>query len=108
MSTTQVNMAIAEIDDLVQGMASNETARTQKIADGLARIIRERTFPVAAEAASDRIWYWRQASQNLGKMAAGYEDAGVERGKVFALETRASEVWRDADDLEKTLTSLAI
>lgn len=77
MTSTNVDYAKDEINELVDGMASGNPERPQEIKAGLMKIVSDRTFAVAAEAACFWIGHWRMVADTLEVMAQRSQDARV-------------------------------
>lgn len=105
MARTAVDRARDEIIELVAGMASGTPERPEVIRAGLMKIVSDRTFAVAAEAACDRIAHWRMVADILEDMAQrSEEDARVgDSERLRSLRGLAKQLRSNANDLESAL-----
>jgi hypothetical protein len=104
MTRTNVDYAKDEINELVDGMASGNPERPQEIKAGLMKIVSDRTFAAAAEAACFWIGHWRMVADMLEVMAQRSQDARVgDRERLDSLRGRAKQLQGNASDLENAL-----
>lgn len=104
MTRTNVDYAKDEISELVDGMASGNPERPQEIKAGLMKIVGDRTYAAAAEAACFWIGHWRVVADTLEVMAQRSQDARVgDKERLASLRERAKQLQGNANDLENAL-----